>query len=61
MEVLIIATFVLTIFSTIGQFMEVFLSWYMLRELGDIDKDKTDWWEKFPFVKRIRKKNNDNG
>jgi hypothetical protein len=38
-----------TVIAAIAQIIATFLQWFMLRELGDIDGDRKDWWEKVPF------------
>lgn len=53
LDLLIVATFILTIIGTIGQLLEVFLSWHTLKEIGDMDGDTDDWWEKKPKVEPI--------
>jgi hypothetical protein len=50
-QALLIIAIILAFLSMIGQFLEVLLNWYMLRELGDIDEDRKDWWEKMPWRK----------
>jgi len=40
------AILILAGLTFVGQMLEVFLSWYILREVGDLDGDKKDWWEK---------------
>ena len=40
------AVFVLTIVGTFAQLIQTLLTWYMVRELGSLDHDRTDWWEK---------------
>ena len=40
-EAILILAFVGTV-ANVGQLV---LTWFMMRELGDIDKNRTDWWE----------------
>jgi hypothetical protein len=37
---------IIALVTMILQAAEVFLTWYVLREVGDLDQDKDDWWEK---------------
>ncbi len=37
---------VASIIAAIAQVVGTWLQWFMLRELGDMDGDKDDWWEK---------------
>ena len=43
MEVVIL---IVALVTMVLQAAEVFLSWYVLREVGALDGDKEDWWEK---------------
>lgn len=41
-----------SIVAALAQVVSTFLQWFMLGELGDIDEDANDFWEKWPFRKR---------
>jgi hypothetical protein len=47
-----IVTAIAQVISAVAETLSLFIAWYMLRELGDIDGDRTDWWEKMPFRKK---------
>ena len=36
----------LLIVNTLTGLGQLVLTWYMMRELGDLDKNRSDWWEK---------------
>lgn len=38
-----------SIVAAVAQVVGTWLQWFMLRELGDMDKDRADWFEKKPF------------
>jgi hypothetical protein len=40
------AVFVLTLVGVVAQLIQTWLTWYMVRELGFLDHDRSDWWEK---------------
>ena len=37
---------VMLVVSTLANVAQVWLTWFMMRELGDIDKNRSDWWER---------------
>ena len=39
------AVFVMLVVTTIANVGQLLLTWFMMRELGDIDKNRSDWWE----------------
>ena len=38
--------FALLIVNTLAGLGQLVLTWYMMRELGDLDKNRNDWWER---------------
>ena len=36
---------ILLVIGTVANVGQLVLTWFMMRELGDIDKNRTDWWE----------------
>lgn len=46
MDPMLLAIFILTLVGTLAGVVQAVLQWWMLRELGDLDKTRTDWWEK---------------
>jgi hypothetical protein len=40
------------VMGTIFNGIQVLLQWFTLREVGDLDHDRTDWWEKMPWRKK---------
>ena len=56
MEVLLIITVtaavvsaVAGVFAALFNFGQFLLQWYTLQEIGDLDKDRKDWFEKTPW------------
>ena len=45
MEILVIVLAIATIISTITDILQVGISWFTLREVGDLDGDRNDWFE----------------
>ena len=41
-----------SIIAALAQVIGTWLQWFMLRELGDMDGNSTDWWEKVPWRKK---------
>ena len=39
------AILILALIGTAANVGQLVLTWFMMRELGDIDKNRTDWWE----------------
>jgi hypothetical protein len=54
-----ILTTIAQVISAVAETLSLFIAWYMLRELGDLDKDRDDWWEKMPFRKKRKNENLD--
>lgn len=50
-EWLIWVVAIASIIAALAQVVGTFLQWFMLRELGDVDGDRTDWWERLPWRK----------
>ena len=48
-DTLVIILAIATILSTIADVIQVAIAWFTLREVGDLDKDRTDWFEQKPF------------
>ena len=38
-----------TIAATITNVLQLAVAWVTLREIGDLDKDRADWFEKAPW------------
>ena len=51
MDTLIIWVAIATILGAIFNGIQVFIAWYTLQEIGDLDHDKRDWFEKLPWRK----------
>jgi len=51
MDTLVIWVAVATIVSAFLQVIQIIIEWYTLRELGDVDGDRKDWFEKRPWRK----------
>ena len=49
MEALLIITAIATILAAIFNGAQLLLQWYTLQEIGDLDKDRKDWFEKEPW------------
>ena len=54
MDTLVIWVAIATIVSTFLQFIQIIIEWNTLQELGDMDGDRKDWFEKMPW-RRYRK------
>ena len=50
-ELLAIIVAVATILSLGVQALQLAIAWYTLQEVGDLDLNKTDWWEHRPWRK----------
>ena len=50
-----------TIAATITNVLQLAVAWVTLREIGDLDKDRTDWFEKAPWRKYGPKKKKRHG
>jgi len=51
METLLIVTAIAAVFAAIFNGAQLLLQWYTLQEIGDLDKDRKDWFEHAPFRK----------
>jgi hypothetical protein len=49
MDTLVIWLAIATILGTVFNGVQVLLAWFTLREVGDFDHDRKDWWEKLPW------------
>ena len=49
MEALVIWVAIATIVGTLANVIQVGIAWYTLREIGDLDHDRKDWFEKLPW------------
>lgn len=38
-----------SVIAAAAQVVSTWLQWFMLRELGDMDEDRSDWFEQPPF------------
>jgi len=38
-----------SVIAAVAQVVSTWLQWFMLRELGDLDEDRDDWFEQEPW------------
>ena len=43
-----------TILATLVNILQLLVAWLTLTEIGDMDDDSTDWWERLPWRRRSR-------
>ena len=51
-EFLAILVAVSTILATLVNILQLLVAWITLTEIGDMDDDSTDWWERLPWRRR---------
>ena len=43
-----------TILATLVNILQLAVAWWTLKELGSMDGDATDWWERLPWRRSKR-------
>ena len=50
-DLLAVIVAVSAVIATVTNLAQLFVAWITLKEIGDLDKDKKDWFEKRPWRK----------
>ena len=50
-EVIAIVVAIATVLALVIQALQLAIAWYTLQEVGDLDLNKSDWWEHRPWRK----------
>ena len=43
-----------TILATLVNILQLAVAWWTFKELGSMDGDVTDWWERLPWRRKSR-------